>query len=123
MYEEDYRKALQEFQLLFDAGYHTFQTLENIAVIYQQLGELDEADRIVSLMIEQYPENYAGYKRLAFLEADRQQTLPVEKRNYERTKEACEKAEELYEKQNLEDTEMQMLQNLLQDLKNNGWLS
>lgn len=123
MYEEDYRKALQEFQLLFDAGYHTFQTLENIAVIYQQLGELDEADRIVSLMIEQYPENYAGYKRLAFLEADRQQTLPVEKRNYERTKEASEKAEELYEKLDLEDTEMQMLQNLIQDLKNNGWLS
>ncbi|WP_321004300.1 protein kinase domain-containing protein [Eisenbergiella porci] len=122
LYEQDYRRALQEFRLLYDAGYHTLQTLENIAVIYQQLGELDEADETISLMTQQYPESYVCYKRLAFLEADRQQTLPMEERDYKPTEEAWEKAEELYEKQSAQDTEMQMLKQLIRDLEDNGWL-
>ena len=71
---------------------------------------------------QQYPEDYRAYKRLAFLEADIQQKKENQERDYGNMRELCKKAEELCEKQGMEeDTEMQMLKTMLKDLEEGGW--
>ena len=73
-------------------------------------------------MIEKYPEDYRGYKRLAYLEADKQQEKSNENRSYLKMKEYYEKADLLYKISKSEgDTEMQMLENMIKDLKSGGW--
>ena len=75
-----YRLALEEFLSLYDSGYVTSQLMENIAILYEDLDEFDEAEQLLLAMADRYPDSYVPYKRLAFLEADRQQ----EKENTER---------------------------------------
>ncbi|MCD8198544.1 MAG: protein kinase [Lachnospiraceae bacterium] len=115
-----YEKALACFQTLFDNGYSTRQMMENIAVLYQQLDEFEQAEAMLLQMVEQYPDSYEGYKRLAYLEADEQQEKENADRSYEQMKEYYDKAKELYGDQD-DDQEMQMLDVMIQDLIGN-WL-
>ena len=62
------------------------------------------------------------YKRLAFLEADKQQHLENENRNYKQMNEYYKSAKKLYEKQKNEDMEMQALELQMQDVIDGGWL-
>ncbi len=120
---EYYSKSLKLFQELYQDGYSTRQMMENIAILYQQIEEIEKAEEILEQLIEKYPEDYRGYKRLAFLEADKQQKKENEERDYVRMKEIYDRAEDLYQRTNREsDTEMQMLKNMIQDLKDGGWL-
>ncbi len=97
--------------------------MENIAIICQQMEELDQAEDMLNQMAERYPEDYRAYKRLAFLEADRQQQKANGDRDYGRMKIYAEKAGALYEKAETgNDTEMDMLENMMRDLRDGGWL-
>ena len=118
-----YEMALERFRELYDKGYSTGQMMENIAILYQQMDRLDEAQSMLEDMAQKYPENYKPYKRLAFLEADRQQKKENVNRDYRQMKTYYDQAVSLYEKSgNDGDTEMQMLENMMLDLKNGGWL-
>lgn len=94
--------------------------MENIAILYEQLNQYDQAEAILLQMSEKYPDSYIPYKRLAFLEADRQQQKANAEREYQTMKNYYEKASELYEGQNT-DQEMQMLEVMLQELKDGNW--
>lgn len=120
--KKNYQKALDGFLMLYERGYSTRQMMENIAVIYQQMEKLDQAEAMLRQVIEKYPEDYRAYKRMTFLEADRQQKRENKNRNYEQMKAIYEKALELYGKAKTEDDiEMQMLETMMLDLKNGGW--
>ena len=119
--EEYYRKALDRFLALYENGYTTRQMMENIAIIRQALGEYDQAEEMLFAMAEQYPDSYISYKRLAYLEAERQQEKENQERDYSRMKEYYDRARELYGDQDT-DQEMQMLDNLIRDLKDGNWL-
>lgn len=114
-------KALALFLELKQNGYITYQLLENMAILYEENLSFDEAQSILEQMNEQYPNTYKVYKRLAFLEADRQQYLENNRRDYTKMKQYYEKAKELYEQQKTEDLEMQMLENMIRDLQSGGW--
>ena len=116
-----YEKALQLFQDLYNRGYATRQIMENIAIIYQQQGEFEQAEQTLFQLTDQYPDDYRGYKRLSFLEADKQQHLANESRNYARMRDYYNKAVALYQKQGTEDTEMFMVQKVMEDLQRGGW--
>ncbi len=116
-----YEKALACFQSLYGSGYSTSQMMENIAVIYQQLDEFAEAEAMLLQMVEQYPDSYVGYKRLAYLEADEQQEKENVDRSYGQMKEYYDKAKELYGDRD-DDQEMQMLDVMIQDLIDGNWL-
>lgn len=116
---EYYDKALKEFSALYEQGYATRQMMENISVIYQQIGEFDKAETMLLQMLDSYPEDYRAYKRLALLEADRQQNLKNPDRNYQRMKEYYEQAVRYCN--DAGDTEMQMLEVMMRELKEGGW--
>lgn len=120
--DEYYEKALSGFLALYQMGYSTRQMMENIAILYQEMGLFDEAADMLWQMADQYPDDYRTYKRLAFLEADIQQGLENSARDYSAFLEYYETALKLYEAAGSSgDTEMQMLEVMLQDLQDGGW--
>lgn len=121
--EEYYTKALDEFWDLYKSGYSTIQMMENIAIIYQQKNAIDEAEKMLLLMKEKYPGDYRADKRLAFLEADRQQQKPNEQRDYDSMAAYYKEAVILYQASGeSEDMEMEQLANMMEELKKGGWL-
>lgn len=116
-----YEKALVMFQSVYDSGYITYQLRQNIAILYENMDRFDEAEDTLLQMAEDYPERYEVYTRLAYLEADRQQMKENADRDYLQMYEYYETAKELYERQ-VQNVEMDMLNVMIQELKNGGWL-
>lgn len=116
------QKAIILFQELMQDGYVTYQLQENLAVLYEENQDFAAAESVLLKLADDYPDNYRVYKRLAFLEADRQQHLDNTARNYSAMKGYYDTCRELYERQDTEDAEMLMLDNMVYDLQNNGWL-
>ena len=119
--QEYYEKALDMFKRVYDSGYVTFQLWQNIAILYENMDRFDESEDTLMQMAEDYPERYEVYMRLAYLEADRQQMKENVDRDYVKMYEYYEKAKEKYEgkEQNME---MDMLDTMIQDLRDGGWL-
>ncbi len=116
-------QALQLLEELKQNGYVTYQLQENMAILYEENGSFDAAEEVLRKLASDYPDNYKVYKRLAFLEADRQQYLENSSRSYTQMKDYYDQAVSLYEKQDVQDMEMQMLDNMIRDLQNGGWFS
>ncbi len=116
-----YEKALTLFQQLSDSGYSTYQLKQNIAILHEYMEQFDEAEAIFKQLTEEYPERYETYKRLAFLEADRQQTKDIVERDYAQMKLYYEQANERYTDKEF-DEEMEMLELMILELTDGGWL-
>lgn len=116
------QKALALFQELMQEGYATYQLQENMAILYEENQDFSAAEAVLKKLTEDYPDNYRGYKRLAFLEADKQQHLSNDMRNYSMMKSYYDKCKELYGQQDTEDVEILMLDNMIYDLRNGGWM-
>ncbi len=115
-----YNKALSLFQGILDKGYVTYQLKENMAILYENMDSFEEAEKILLQMAEEYPKRYEVYKRLAYLEADRQQNRDIENRSYDRMREYYEIAKEKYSGKE-QDMEMEMLERMMQELQDGGW--
>lgn len=115
-------KALALFQSIYDSGRVTYQLQQNMAILLEDMQRFDEAEDMLLQMAKSYPQRYEVYKRLAYLEADRQQSLENEDRDYNKMFEYYEGAKERYD-ENTQDTEMQMLDSMIQELKDGGWFS
>ncbi len=118
---ECYQTALGLFQTICDSGYVTFQLQQNMAILYENLDQFEEAEVLLQQMAEAYPERYEVYKRLAYLEADKQQMKDNIDRNYKQMLVFYEKAKGKYPEEE-QDMEMDMLDNMMQELKDGGWL-
>ena len=116
------QKALTLFQELMQNGYVTYQLQENMAILYEENRDFESAKSVLLKLASDYPGNYRVYKRLAFLEADRQQYLSNSQRDYSQMKIYYDKCRELYEQQEEEDAEMLMLDHMIRDLQSGGWL-
>lgn len=119
--EAYWQKALSLFQSLYDQGYITYQLQENMAILYENMDRFDEAEDFLLQMAGQYPERYEILKRLAYLEADRQQMKDNADRDYSQMQTYYEKAKEMYSEKE-QDMEMDMLDRMMQELKDGGWL-
>lgn len=118
---EYYGKALVLFKELADKGYMTYQLQENMAILYENMDCFEEAEEILLQMALDYPARYEVYKRLAFLEADKQQEKENIDRDYVLMQEYYEKALEIYSGKE-QDAEMEMLGLMMQELIDGGWL-
>lgn len=117
-----YKKAIGQFETILLRGYSTFQVMENLVILYQQTDQFSLAVHMLEKMQINFPERYEVYKRWAFLEADMQQEKAIEGRDYHAMYEAYQKAKEQYQQMEVEDTEMQMLEGLVVELQDGGWL-
>ena len=116
------QKALALYNELLQNGYSTYQLRENMAILYEENGDYISAENVMVSLEQDYPDNYRIYKRLAFLEADKQQHLDNAQRSYAKMKEYYDKCKQLFEQQKADDVEIQMLDNMIRDLQSGGWL-
>jgi len=123
--EDSYgQSAVSILQDVVSQGWGTYLTYNNIAILYQKMGQLDDAQDTLDKMLELDGENYNTYKRLAFLEAERQNQKENTDRQYADFAQYYGKAKELLEAgpSQGQDVEMQLLDELYQQLKEGGWL-
>ncbi len=116
-----YEKALNLFLSIYEEGYITYQLQENIEILYENMQQFDLAEDMLLMMADKYPERYEVYKRLSFLEADRQQEKENADRNYMQMQTYYEQAVQKYAGKE-QDMEMDMLAGMIQELKDSGWL-
>lgn len=118
------QSAVAVLQDVISQGWGTYLTYNNIAILYQKMGRLDDARDTLSQMLELDAGNYNTYKRLAFLEADMQSQKENADRQYADFVEYYEKAKELFgtAPSGGQDVEMQLLDKLYQQLEEGGWL-
>ncbi len=116
------KKALDILKEIRESGYSTFRLEENIAILHENQGDFKAAQQLLQKMREDYPEDYRVYKRLAFLEVDKQQHLQNKDRDYRQMKKYYDRAKELYNESVKEDIEMSTLDAQMQDVVDGGWL-
>lgn len=118
------RSAIEILQTVIAQGWETDTTYENIAILSQQTGDYELAYKVLQEQISRDEENYRPYKRLAFLEVDIQQEKPNSDREYETFRQYYEKAVALYQSSSPEeeDMEMQLLEEVMSQIKDGGWL-
>lgn len=120
------RRGGQPSEEVIAQGWDTYDTYNNLAVLNEQLGNLDQAAGYLDQMLEKYGEDYNIYMRYAFLEIDRQELLPNRERDYGTFASYYEKASQMYYAQlegNDTDPQMQLLENAYQQVLAGGWLS
>jgi len=80
---------------------------------------------VLSEMADLFPDDYRVPMRQAYLEADRQSKIENENRDYTLTRQYYDATMEMYEK-NIKpgesDTEMQQLDDLIEQLRTNKWI-
>lgn len=122
--DQTYRQeAVNAIQELIDSGQAVYSDYNNLAVFYEKMDQLDQAEQAVAKMTELYGEDYNTFKRQAFLEIDRQALLANNARDYSCFLKLYQKAEDLYntgEEKN--DIEMTALEERYRDLQKGGWL-
>lgn len=117
-----YEKALEIYESMREVGYVSLQLLCNIGVIYENMGELESAEEAYKEVVSLYPNRYEGYMQLAFWEADRQQKVEFEHRDYQAMKGYYEIAWDKYDK-SIQDSRMIMLDKMMNDIIEGGWLT
>ena len=123
--DEEYdKKSIQCFRALLDAGYYRFYIMNNLAILYQNIGDYAQAHQILQSMEQQFPKDYRVYMQLAFLCADEQSKRRLEERSYEQTLQAYKKAEEYFQlEKEPSDPQMQMLKAMMHELEAGGWIT
>lgn len=121
----EYGKAVELFEELTKTSVPQLHIMQNILIILENERQFDRAEDILNQMEKLFPNDYRVYMRGAFLEADRQSETDNLSRDYSLTKEYYDKATELYQqnvKPGEQDYEMQQLESLIQQLRNNKWI-
>lgn len=123
---EYYLAAINCFAMLAERGYAPFHIRQNLAVLYQQTGNFDAAEATLLGLEEDYPQDYRVPMRLAYLYADVQAARPNLSRDYAGTKQAYLRAMELYQANAApgeSDPEMLMLDSMISQLRQGGWIT
>lgn len=116
--------AVAVLQEVIDQGWGTYLTYNNIVILYQKMGQLEKAQAMLDQMLEMDSENYNTYKRMAFLEVEKQNQEENANRQYANFVQYYEKAKDLCADtpQGSQDVEMQLLDSLYNQLEEGGWL-
>ena len=117
---EYYKKALNCYEEISSRGLDTPITKNNMAIIYQYIGNYYEAEKILNDIIKEYPKDYKGYIKLAFLEIDKQATYKNENRDYSKAINYYNLARKYLDVP--DDVEMIRLSRLIEDIKSKGWV-
>ncbi len=117
-------RAVGLFEKIIDSGFSTLTERLDLAISLQRLGEYEKAGEVLLKTADIY-QSYLVYKRLAFLELDRQLTLPNESRSYKLFGEYYDKCKKMYQEstENGSDMEMDYLDMSYAEAVEKGWMS
>ncbi len=119
------QEAAQILEDMVAQGWGTYHTYDTLAIVYEKLGDISRAEQTADEMLRLYGEDYNIFMRYAFLEIDKQASKENAGRDYTQFAEYYGKAEQLYEEQrkdNNEDSEMTLLEDVYRQVKEGGWL-
>lgn len=120
-----YLQAIDCLNQITELGWDTYMTHNNIGILYQRIGEYEQAQQEFTSLLEKYGEDYRTYKRLAFLEIDKQSVKENRSRDYTQFLAYYQKAKELFADSGARqdsDMEMQLLEQVYAQLKEGSWL-
>lgn len=123
--QDVYLQAIDCLNQIAELGWDTYVTHNNIGILYQRIGEYEQAQQEFTSMLEKYGEDYRTYKRLAFLEIDKQSVKENRSRDYTQFLAYYQKAKELFADSGARqdsDMEMQLLEQAYAQLKEGSWL-
>lgn len=107
---ESYEKAFALCESLMERGTATLAVRLNAALALQYMGRTEEGLTVVEQTIEDYPNSYRPYVRLALL------CLDSQVKDYDRAIEAYNQAVPLYSGAGVQDSEMTYLTSVINDL-------
>lgn len=120
----DNKTAISLFEELAETN-PSYNLQQNLVILYQTENEFGKASELLKKMREQFPNDYRVPMRQAFLEVDIQSYKSNEERDYYLTSAYYNEAEALYDeniKPGETDPEMQQLEEIIRQLKNNKWI-
>lgn len=124
--QADGESALECYELAMEKGNRSVELRLNVAAAYQLLDEYSQAKEVLEELIEEAPEDYRPYMRMALLCAAQENELPENSRDYRETATYYEKATAYYQQaktDGVSDPEMQVLESTMQQIIDGGWLS
>jgi len=121
----DYEQAIALFQRLSENGAPQFHIMQGLAILLLNVGEFERAATVLNQMSDIFPNDFRVPMRQAYLEADRQSKIANENRDYMLTKQYYDNATYLYQESlrpGESDPEMQQLDRLIEQLRENKWI-
>lgn len=121
----DYAQAITFLEELTEKGIPQFHLMQNLAILYENIGDFDAAGALLEKMADLFPGDYRVPMRRALLEADRQSRIENEVRDYALTKEYYEQAASMYRdtvKPGEADAQMQQMESVIEQLRANRWI-
>ena len=116
------KNAYRQYMTLKKEGSASAHTLDRLAYISETLGNYSDASGFISELTKNYPDDYRGYKRKAFLEAAIEEERQESERTYDEFRDAYNRANALFSSSgNLADDEMLKLRELHEKLRKGGW--
>ena len=122
----DFENAIALYEQLSDNAAPQFHIMHSLVILLYNAREFERAEALLERMAYIFPDNYIVPMRQAFLEAYKQSGIENDSRDYTLTEQYYDKAVKLYGetvKQGGSDPEMQQLEAMIKQLKENGWLS
>lgn len=118
-------EAIALLHEVVNQGWDTYDTYDNLAVLYEKQGNLASAGEILDQMEEGFGTDYNICKRRAFREIDLQNEKDNSLRDYTTFERYYGNAVQMYEEQSEgkdSDAEMLLLEQVYQQVKAGGWL-
>jgi tetratricopeptide (TPR) repeat protein len=116
------KNAYEQYMTLKKEGSASAHTLDRLAYISETLGDYSAAADFISELTKNYPDDYRGFKRKAFLEAAIEEERQESERTYDEFRDAYNRAYALFSSSgNLADDEMLKLRELHEKLRKGGW--
>ena len=120
-----YEKAIEIFEKIKENSWDTYLTHNNVIILSQRLGKLEQAEEWLKDMLSKYPTNYITYIRGAYLEIEKQNTKANEERDYTEFVKYYNVANQYFKEQtkgNITNGELQVLDNAYQQIVSGGWI-
>ena len=121
----DFANAIKLYEQLSNTAAPQLHIMLSLVTLLHNAREFEHAASTLERMASIFPDSYIVPMRQSLLEAHMQSLLDIGSRDYAQTKKYYEKAATLYSKtvrQGESDPEMQQLESLIGQLRNNGWI-
>ena len=129
LYEEGKKAYLREasvcFESIYKRGYAQKTDLYNLAAIYSDKEEYEKAERLLLDMKKSYPKEYKIPMYLSFVIYKEEGKKAVSARNYNEMEKYYNEAVKICKNQGIDaesDTNLMQLNNLIEQLRDQGWL-
>ena len=116
------KEAIDLLDKVIANHWDTYKTYDNLVILNEKLGNYTQVSKYLSYMKKTYGDDYNINNRYAFLEIDLQKEKSNEERDYASFYTYYKEAKKLYEKEEKNDSEMQLLDDVYHQAQEGGWL-